>query len=144
MHKCIPLLPQQNANKNTASLQSALSSWEHLRRSALPQNTAPSNVPWCQFGSNLPSHPCARPAWPYLILASFKYRLQSPCSSLKAFQPAALNVFHIILKWSKTSPEQPEASRTVEVLLQALNASWLGAFYNARQTLPNEGYLQHK
>lgn len=37
MHKCVPLLPLQNTNKNTSSVKSACSSGEHLHRSVLPQ-----------------------------------------------------------------------------------------------------------
>lgn len=150
MHKCVPLLPLQNTNKNTSSVKSAHSSGEHLHRSVLPQKAAAS--PWQHFGSNLPWYPCAPPHGTTLL----KYCLQPSWSSLKASQPVALNTVHtssgLCVSPNTAQNRAPEAwhKQTHGARLQPLSreTSWLRDLLQCEatkvQTLQNEGYLQHK
>lgn len=116
-------LPPQDANHNSASVNH-------------PQS------PRIRFA--FPS--LCSPTWPYLTLVPFKYGFQPPCSSLGAFQPGALNVFHILpctlvslplLPGAKLFPGAPhQQTGGGPTGSTGRKTSQLGAFYNVSQTKP--------
>lgn len=135
-HKWVPLLPLQDANKNTASLKSALGAWEHLRRFGLPQKTAP---PPLVHDTSLDLICLYILVFPHLALPYSCFTKIPPSSFLfisQSFsQPVALNVFHIPL-WTwfpivKIFPEQPDTSRLARPYPKHTErkTSWLGSFF---------------
>lgn len=139
------LLPPWDAKHSSGSVNQPQAP-AYLWSSVLPLGTLPPLVHSASWdGICLPLL-----LLPHLTLIPFKHCLQPPCSPLQAFQPGALNLFHILpctlVSLHPCSPTpadwgRPHCKHGAENITAG---GFLQCGPNKTQTLPNNCYLQLK